>query len=137
MRVRAVNARGGAGAWRAIDIEPWAPYSVTVSAGPARGSVTVLFLGPAESGRRGTAAKHYRVLVCDTVCNVTSNWRTASDAVPYPPHGSPLFLAGSFACRPPPTGPPHPRQCQVRMQFVDGLGDAGILSAAGVGPERP
>jgi hypothetical protein len=139
MRVRAVNARGGAGPWQAITLEPWAPYAVTVKPGPARGSVTVHFQGPAESGLSGPGVKHYRVIVCDTVCNFRRNWRTVSDAVPYPPDGTAPYLAGWFYCRavPPKTGPPQPRQCRVRMQFVDGLGNAGILSGAVVGDERP
>jgi hypothetical protein len=138
MRVRAVNARGGAGPWRAIDLQPWAPYGVTVTTGPARGSVIVHFLGPAESGASGTATKHYRVIVCDTACTVASHWRTVSDAVPYPPNAPAPYLAGWFACRPPPaTRAPQPHQCSVRMQFVDGLGNAGIFSAPAAGPERP
>jgi hypothetical protein len=138
MRVRGVNDRGGEGAWRAVDLRPWAPFSLTVAPGPTRGSVTVHFLGPRESGRSGTETKHYRVIVCDTVCNVASNWRIASDAVPYPPTPPAPFLAGSFLCRAAPvTGPPQPRQCRVRMQFFDGTGAAGILSAAASGSERP
>jgi hypothetical protein len=139
MRVRGVNARGGAGPWHSIGLEPWAPYAVTVNPGPGRGSVTVHFKGPAESGLSGAGFKHYRVIVCDTVCNFRRNWRTVSDAVPYPPDGTAPYLAGWFYCRavPPKTTPPQPRQCRVRMQFVDGLGNAGILSAAVVGDERP
>jgi hypothetical protein len=138
MRVRGVNARGGAGPWAALDLEPWAPFGVTVSPGPARGSVTVHFLGPAESGRSGTGTKHYRVIVCDAGCNLTTSWRTVANAVPYPPTGSAPYLAGWFPCRPAPrTKTPQPHQCYVRMQFVDGLGNAGILSAAVAGDERP
>jgi hypothetical protein len=137
-RVRAVNARGGAGPWRPIDLEPWAPYGLTVTRGPARGSVTVHFRGPAESGRSGTGTKHYRVIVCDAACDVAANWRMVSDAVPYPPAPPAPYLAGWFSCRSiPPTVPPAARQCRVRMQFVDGLGNAGILSAAVAGYERP
>jgi hypothetical protein len=138
MRVRAVNDRGGEGPWRALDLRPWAPYSLTVTSGPARGSVTVHFRGPAESGLTGTETKHYRVIVCDTVCNVAANWRIASDAVPYPPTAPAPYLAGSFSCRAVPPGiAPQPRQCRVRMQFVDGMGNAGSLSAAASGPEHP
>jgi hypothetical protein len=138
MRVRAVNARGGAGPWRAIDLEPWAPFAVTVTPGPARGSVTVHFRGPAEAGRSGPGTRHYRVLVCDTGCDATAKWRTVSDAVPWPPQPPAPYLAGWFSCRAVPrTAPSTPRHCRVRMQFVDGLGNEGILSGAAVGDEHP
>jgi hypothetical protein len=137
VRVRAVNGRGGAGAWRTLGLEPWAPYSLTVAPGRARGSVIVHFNGPAESGRTGPAAKHYRVMVCDEGCGSASNWETVSDAVPYPPTPPTPYLAGTFSCRTiPPLAAPQTRQCRVRMQFVDGLGNTGILSAAAVGTEQ-
>jgi hypothetical protein len=136
-RVRAVNERGGAGAWRTLGLEPWAPYSLTVTSGRARGSVIVHFLGPAESGRTGPAAKHYRVMVCDEACGAPSSWQTVSDTVPYPPAPPTPYLAGTFSCRTIPlTALPVTRQCRARMQFVDGLGNAGILSAAAVGTEH-
>jgi hypothetical protein len=138
MRVRAVNVRGGVGPWRAIDLEPWAPFGLTVQPGPARGSVTVHFRGPAESGRAGPGTKHYRVIVCDTTCSAATNWHTVSDAVAYPPAGAAPYLAGSFACRAvPPGSAPQARLCRVRMQFVDGLGNAGIVSGAAGGNEHP
>ena len=132
-----MNVRGGEGPWREIDLEPWAPYSVTVKPGPARGSVTLHFLGPGESGRAGTGTKHYRVIVCDTVCNVASSWRTVSDAVPYPPAAPAPYLAGSFPCHATPlTGSAPACRCRVRMQFVDGAGNAGIVSAVASGLEH-
>lgn len=144
MRVRAMNARGGVGPWRTIDLQPWAPFDVTVSGGKYPGTVWVHFRGPAESGHTGTGTKHYRVMVCETGCGATRNWRTVSDSVPYPPTGSAPYLAGLFSCRPPAVPSLQPasasgesRECRVRMQFVDGLGDASILSAAVIGNEHP
>jgi len=140
MRVRAVNGRGGAGPWRAIDLRPWAPFGVTVSPGRTRDTVTVHFRGPAESGSTGTGTKHYRVIVCDTSCGVTSNWTTVSDAIPYPPTGTAPFLAGTFSCRAQAqvttSGGAGAHQCRARMQFVDGTGSESILSGAVVGNEH-
>jgi hypothetical protein len=135
MRVRAVNGRGGAGPWRAIDLEPWSPYGITVTPGSQRGFVTVEFRGPTESGHTGPGTKHYRVIVCDTNCGLDAAWHTASDAVPYPPAGTAPYLAGAFQCRATATAPPS--RCRVRMQFVDGLGNPGILSAIASGNEHP
>jgi hypothetical protein len=144
MRVRGVNARGGAGVWRTLDLEPWAPFGVKVTPGATRGTVVVKFSGPAESGRSSTTAlKHYRVFVCEIACTVAASWRVVSDAVPYPPAGNAPFTAGTFQCHTVPS-PPAPaqtqsiaaRQCQVRMQFVDGLGAAGSMSGLAIGSEH-
>ena len=138
VRIRGVNERGGAGAWHALDLEPWAPFGVSVAPGPSHRSVVVKFSGPTESGAGPTAAKHYRLLVCDGNCGVSSSWQTASDALPYPPVGTAPFTAGTFSCA---TAVPAiqsvgPRQCQVRMQFVGGSGEVSISSAIGRGLEH-
>ncbi len=131
-RVRALNARGGSGAWHMTGIEPWAPFGVRVAPGPTKGTVTVTFNGPAESGAGSVSAKHYQVLFCTSTCTDGTRWRDSGLKVPYPPKGTAPFSAGTFACKNPVTT----LTCVVRMRFIDGLGHVSALTSAISGSPR-
>ena len=125
LRVRSVDAFGGASAWKSVTLEPWAPFGVTVTPGRSRRTAVVKFNGPAESGPGANTAKHYRVFTCTTSCSRSANWTDTGLPVAYPPSGSAPFVAGTITCG----DSHHSPTCQVRMQFVDGLGEPGNLSA--------
>jgi len=131
-RVRGLNARGGAGGWLMAGIEPWAPFGVRTTPGRTKGTVSVTFNGPAESGAGAPAAKHYQVLFCTSNCNDATRWRDSGLKIPYPPNGTAPFAAGTFACKNPVTT----LTCYVRMRFIDGLGRSSALTTALTGSPR-
>jgi len=131
-RVRGLNARGGVGAWLMAGIQPWAPYGVRTAPGKAKGTVSVTFDGPAESGAGAAAAKHYQVLFCTSSCNSATRWRDSGLKIPYPPKGTAPFAAGTFACKNPVTT----LTCYVRMRFIDGGGHTSALTTAITGSPR-
>jgi hypothetical protein len=120
-RVAAVNARGGQGPWRTTNLQPWAPYNVSVVPGPTTGDVTIKFKGPSESGPNG-APKYYKAFVCTTDCARNAGWRDTGLSIAYPPSGTSPYIAGVYACG-------ENIGCQVRMQFVAGDGAVGPVSA--------
>ena len=120
-RVRAVTVRGGALLWRSVNLQSWAPVT-TVMPGPETGQITIRFVGPAESGPDGTA-KFYTALVCSGNCANPASWTNSGLSIPYPPAGASPYTAGVVACG-------ANSLCQVRMQFTDGRGAAGVASAA-------
>ena len=122
-RVRAVNVRGGASGWRVFDAEPWAPYGVTVTPGPATGEVTIKFSGPTESGLGPNSLKAYHTFVCVSSCGTDASWTDSGLSIAYPPSGSSPHTLGTYACG-------ANTSCQVRMQFVDGTGRESIASTA-------
>lgn len=127
-RVAAVNSRGAVGAWRTVNLQPWAPFNVGVSPGPGAGEVTITFGGPAESGPNGVP-KHYDAFVCTADCGNNASWHNSGLTIPYPPAGSSPYRAGTYACG-------GNTACQVRMQFTAGNGAKGpvtpIASANGL-----
>ena len=120
IRVAAVNGRGGVSAWRTVNLQPWAPFNVAVTPGPAAGEVTITFGGPAESGPNG-APKYYQAFVCTSDCGINASWHDSGLTIPYPPTGSSPFRAGTYACG-------GNASCQVRLQFTAGNGAKGPVT---------
>ena len=132
-RVRSVNARGGVGAWRTVDVQPWAPFNVHATPGPTVGKVTVTFGGPSESGpgpKTGTTQKLYRLYRCTAAdCTAANAWTDTGVTAAYPPAApsSPLpsgagpYLLGVTDCA-------ANTSCSYRAVFTDGEVPANLPS---------
>lgn len=129
-RARALNARGGGGSWIFRSIWPFAPNPISVAPGPDATSIDVTLTGIIETGYGPSADKYFTFYTCPADCGDGANWTEvgASDRVYLTSTTYPSVKTLSCA-----TG----RNCSVRVQFVDGLGNRGPVTQFATVPPDP
>ncbi len=121
-RVRSTNTRSGVSAWVYRAIAPFSPSAVSASTGANEDTIHVTFSGAAETGAGPATDRFYTFYVCQTACNIDSNWVSDAQEDVFLSDISSYPSTQEIAC-------PGGTTCLVRMQTVDAAANESALTA--------